>query len=211
MCPAVHLLPGEVRAHCSPLTGLIDIGGYPDGIDDTVDAIVAALSESTFSSIAQAKIMRWKWAKPLLNLGNAIEAICGPPAISDRGREDGRLRELEDDDRSSHEGQSEDQPERAPAQNRLGWKGRLAARCGTPVCSTHVRFATPKRWLVMRPVNAGGDRQPSAAYIKASTVPAHGRTGIVSHPQTVARREGCREREESMFADPFQTGLFGNE
>lgn len=105
MCPAVHLLPGEVRAHCSPITGLIDIGGYPDGIDDTVDAIVA---------------------------------ICGPPAISDRGREDGRLRELEDDDRSSNEGQSEDQPERAPAQNRLGWKGRLAARCGTPVCSTHV-------------------------------------------------------------------------
>lgn len=138
MCPAVHLLPGEVRAHCSPITGLIDIGGYPDGIDDTVDAIVAALSESTFSSIAQAKIMRWKWAKRLLNLGNAIEAICGPPVISDRDREDGRLRELEDDDRSSNEGQSEDQPERAPAQNRLGWKGRLAARCGTPVCSTHV-------------------------------------------------------------------------
>ena len=31
MCPAVHLEPGTVEAHSSPITGLLDLGRYPSG------------------------------------------------------------------------------------------------------------------------------------------------------------------------------------
>ena len=82
MCPCVHLQPGHVVAHSAPTTGVIDIGRYPTGIDETVSAIVAALSNSTFSSLGQPEIARWKWRKLVTNLGNAIEAVCGPAARS---------------------------------------------------------------------------------------------------------------------------------
>lgn len=80
MCPCVYLEPGRVVAHSAPTTGVIDVGRYPFGVDDTVSAIVAALSSSTFSSIGQREIAKWKWRKLVTNLGNAIEAVCGPPA-----------------------------------------------------------------------------------------------------------------------------------
>ena len=82
MCPCVHLRPGQVVAHSAPTTGVIDIGRYPTGVDETASAIVAALSNSTFSSLAQPEIARWKWRKLVTNLGNAIEAVCGPVARS---------------------------------------------------------------------------------------------------------------------------------
>lgn len=82
MCPTVHLEPGEVRAYSAPTTGIIDIGRYPRGVDDTAELVVEALARSTFSSLTQDDITRWKWAKLVTNLGNAIEAVCGPPARS---------------------------------------------------------------------------------------------------------------------------------
>ncbi len=80
MCPTVYLEPGHVRAHSGPTTGIIDIGRFPRGIDTVVEDLVAALASSTFSSIGQIDVERWKWAKLATNLGNAIEAVCGPPA-----------------------------------------------------------------------------------------------------------------------------------
>jgi 2-dehydropantoate 2-reductase len=80
MCPTTHLLPGVVQAHSTPTTGILDIGRYPSGVDDTADTIAAALRAATFSSEAKPDIARWKYAKLLANLGNAIEAVCGPPA-----------------------------------------------------------------------------------------------------------------------------------
>ena len=44
------------------------------------EAVAAALAASTFSARADPAIMRWKYAKLLTNLGNAVEAICGPEA-----------------------------------------------------------------------------------------------------------------------------------
>lgn len=75
MLPAAHLEPGVVEASSSPVTGLLDLGRYPSGVDDTAEAIAAALSGATFSSVARPDIMRWKYRKLLLNLANAVEAV----------------------------------------------------------------------------------------------------------------------------------------
>jgi 2-dehydropantoate 2-reductase len=67
-----------VEAHAAPITGILDIGRYPGGIDARTDAIAAAFSSATFESVARPDVMRWKYAKLLNNLGNAVDALCGP-------------------------------------------------------------------------------------------------------------------------------------
>jgi 2-dehydropantoate 2-reductase len=88
MCPTGHLEPGVVEAYSSPITGLLDVGKYPRGVDSTARTIAAALESSTFKSEPRDDIMRWKYQKLLMNLGNAIEAACGPAA---RGSDVARL------------------------------------------------------------------------------------------------------------------------
>jgi 2-dehydropantoate 2-reductase len=80
ICPTSHFTPGVVQAWSAPTTGILDVGRYPAGVDDVARALAAALRGSTFSSAARPDIMRWKYTKLLANLGNAIEAICGPAA-----------------------------------------------------------------------------------------------------------------------------------
>ena len=80
MLPATHLVPGVVEAYSTPTTGILDIGRYPTGIDDRAREIADAFSSATFESVPRDDIQRWKWRKLLLNLGNAIEALCGEPS-----------------------------------------------------------------------------------------------------------------------------------
>jgi 2-dehydropantoate 2-reductase len=82
MCPTTHLVAGVVQANSAPITGILDVGAYPAGVDQIAEDVAAALRGSTFSSEARADIARWKYNKLLSNLGNAIEAVCGPPARS---------------------------------------------------------------------------------------------------------------------------------
>jgi 2-dehydropantoate 2-reductase len=77
MCPASHLEPGIVQAYSSPITGLLDIGRWAGPVDDTAVAISDALRASTFESVPRDDIARWKYGKLLMNLGNAVEALCG--------------------------------------------------------------------------------------------------------------------------------------
>jgi len=77
MCPATHLSPGAVRASSSPVTGLLDVGCWPRGLDDRARELASILSGATFDSVARDDIARWKWGKLLMNLGNAVEAVCG--------------------------------------------------------------------------------------------------------------------------------------
>ena len=42
--PTTHLEPGVVVAHSAPLTGCLDIGRYPAGVDERAEAIAAALA-----------------------------------------------------------------------------------------------------------------------------------------------------------------------
>ena len=69
MLPAAHLEPGIVTAHASPVAGILDIGRYPNGIDDRAAEIAAALTGATFISEPRADIMRWKYRKLVMNLG----------------------------------------------------------------------------------------------------------------------------------------------
>ena len=77
MLPAVLLEPGHVEAQGAPYSGLLDVGHWPDGADDVDEAVAKALTASNFVSRATPDVMRWKYAKLLRNLGNAIEALCG--------------------------------------------------------------------------------------------------------------------------------------
>jgi 2-dehydropantoate 2-reductase len=78
MCPASQLRPGVVQVHSVPVSGLLDLGSFPDGLDAQAHAIAAAIDTTTFESVARADIMRWKYRKLLMNLANAVEALCGP-------------------------------------------------------------------------------------------------------------------------------------
>jgi len=88
MCPAGHLEPGTVVAYSSPVAALLDIGRYPAGQDETAVAISQAFNSSAMDSVVRSDIMRWKRTKLLMNLANAIDALCGPEA---RGRALGRM------------------------------------------------------------------------------------------------------------------------
>ena len=77
MMPTEHLEPGVVVAHSAAATGILDLGGFPDGVDDVDEAIAAALRASRCESVARPDIMRWKYRKLLNNLGNAVQALCG--------------------------------------------------------------------------------------------------------------------------------------
>jgi 2-dehydropantoate 2-reductase len=83
MAPTAHLEPGVVQAYSTPLSGGIDVGCYPSGVDSITYEIAAALSQARFSSLARPRIMRWKYAKLLANLGNVVEALVGTDADDD--------------------------------------------------------------------------------------------------------------------------------
>ena len=78
MAPTAHLEPGVVQAYGTRGVGVIDVGRYPDGIDEVCEAVAGALEAAGFSSRSRADIMRFKHAKLLANLGNAVDAICEP-------------------------------------------------------------------------------------------------------------------------------------
>ena len=93
MLPASHLEPGVVQASSAPVTGMLDIGRCPGGTDETARTVSATFNASTFDSRAVADIMRWKYRKLIMNLGNAVEALipAGPrqDEIADRAEEEG--------------------------------------------------------------------------------------------------------------------------
>lgn len=80
MCPTNYQTPGVVQAYSSPVTGIFDIGRYPSGVDETARRISEAFASSTYVSEPRPDIMRWKYGKLLMNLGNGIDALCGPAA-----------------------------------------------------------------------------------------------------------------------------------
>jgi 2-dehydropantoate 2-reductase len=75
--PATHLEPGVAIVHAAPVSGILDVGRYPGGLDDTSERVAADLRAATFDARADAQVMRWKYAKLLGNLGNALDAACG--------------------------------------------------------------------------------------------------------------------------------------
>ncbi|MCL2734165.1 MAG: 2-dehydropantoate 2-reductase [Actinomycetia bacterium] len=76
--PSEHLEPGVVRAPCAPLTGMLHVGRFPSGTDEVTRRIAADLEKSGFAAPVTDDVMAWKYAKLLANLGNAVQAVCGP-------------------------------------------------------------------------------------------------------------------------------------
>lgn len=72
--PAVHLVPGEVVTHARGRGGILDMGCYPGGIDETVTEVTGLLEQAGFSAEPDAAVMRKKYAKLLMNLSNALMA-----------------------------------------------------------------------------------------------------------------------------------------
>ena len=74
--PATFLTPGEVLLHGTPQSGVLDAGCYPSGIDATIEELCANLEASHFSATPDPAVMRKKYSKLLLNLGNAVQALA---------------------------------------------------------------------------------------------------------------------------------------
>jgi 2-dehydropantoate 2-reductase len=94
MLPATHLEPGIVQANSAPITGVLDTGRFPSGTDSVAEELTTALERSTFSARPDPNIMRKKYTKLLMNLGNALQAVCGPDAdtreLAIRAREEAK-------------------------------------------------------------------------------------------------------------------------
>ena len=67
-----------VQARSAPVPGILDIGRYPAGVDDGARSVAAAFAKAGFVSEPREDIMRWKYRKLIMNLGNSVMALCGP-------------------------------------------------------------------------------------------------------------------------------------
>jgi 2-dehydropantoate 2-reductase len=77
MLPAAHMEPGVVDAHGAPASGILDVGRYPDGVDEVDEQLSADLGASRFISSADPQVMLRKYGKLLLNLSNVLQAASG--------------------------------------------------------------------------------------------------------------------------------------
>jgi 2-dehydropantoate 2-reductase len=75
--PSTHLQPGLVVEHSAPVPGSLDLGCYPDGIDEGATQLAAMLRAAGFSAEALADVSRWKYGKLLRNLNNSLQALFG--------------------------------------------------------------------------------------------------------------------------------------
>jgi len=75
--PGNHFEPGFVECNSVNVSGILDAGNYPRGIDQVIEAVTSILSGSDLSARPDADIMRWKYSKLLMNLNNSLQAICG--------------------------------------------------------------------------------------------------------------------------------------
>jgi 2-dehydropantoate 2-reductase len=86
--PASHLAPGEVETEATGCGGILDAGRYPAGSDERIAAVTADLESCGFSARPDPAVMRWKYAKLLMNVMNALQAACElGPDVAPEARE----------------------------------------------------------------------------------------------------------------------------
>lgn len=83
LLPAAHLEPGVVVQQSHPIAGILDLGRYPSGRDDTAEALSGALRTAGFLSEVRPDIMAWKYRKLIANLGNGVTAAFRPGPAAD--------------------------------------------------------------------------------------------------------------------------------
>ncbi|HEV2517642.1 MAG TPA: 2-dehydropantoate 2-reductase N-terminal domain-containing protein [Devosia sp.] len=77
MLPADYVTPGEVICYGTPKYGMVDLGRYPHGLDETVAAIATAFDSAGLAAFPLEQVMRSKYGKLRDNLGNVLEAALG--------------------------------------------------------------------------------------------------------------------------------------
>ncbi|CAN7649108.1 ketopantoate reductase family protein [Pararhizobium sp. LjRoot238] len=75
--PARYTVTGEVVVGSEPNLGVVTLGRYPHGLDETASAIVSDLTKAGYLAEARADIRRWKAAKLVHNVTNATELFAG--------------------------------------------------------------------------------------------------------------------------------------
>jgi thiosulfate/3-mercaptopyruvate sulfurtransferase len=75
--PATYLTPGEVSSEGARAPGILWLGRYPDGPASRVEGIAEDFRRAGFGVQVVADLSRWKAAKLLSNLANAVDALCG--------------------------------------------------------------------------------------------------------------------------------------
>jgi 2-dehydropantoate 2-reductase len=75
--PAQHLDPGVIQIFCAPVQGVLAVGRYPSGADETAAALAAAFTEASADGVVSDDVMRLKRGKLLDNLINGIHVVVG--------------------------------------------------------------------------------------------------------------------------------------
>jgi 2-dehydropantoate 2-reductase len=73
--PASHIEPGVVIHDAMTCGGILDAGCFPSGTDALITTVTQDLELAGFSAVADEQVMRWKYAKLLNNLVNALQAV----------------------------------------------------------------------------------------------------------------------------------------
>lgn len=77
--PASVPEPGVVEAYGTPRNAILDLGRYPGGVTPAAAELAAAFEASGLASRTEPHVMRLKYRKLLMNLGNAIDALVADP------------------------------------------------------------------------------------------------------------------------------------
>lgn len=92
--PSTHLEPGVVVADGTPRSGVLDVGRYPPaGKESPLRRALRRPRRLELQLLPEPHAMRHKYNKLLMNLGNAIDAICSrprPPGVHERAKDEAR-------------------------------------------------------------------------------------------------------------------------
>lgn len=75
--PVTYATPGEVIAYYSPKPGLVHIGRHGAGDDKAGQTLKALLEKAGFAAFVQPDLRPLRYAKLLMNLANAVDAVMG--------------------------------------------------------------------------------------------------------------------------------------
>jgi 2-dehydropantoate 2-reductase len=84
--PANFLEAGIVIGAGAPRPGVLNAGCYPNGVDDVITQVTGDLTRAGFVSQPDPTVMRFKYAKLVRNLNNALQALCTVDGRSESGR-----------------------------------------------------------------------------------------------------------------------------
>jgi 2-dehydropantoate 2-reductase len=79
--PASRLVPGEVIARGTPVSGVLHVGRVPAALaiagDETLRQVSSDWTAARFTVHRPEDVMAWKYRKLISNLGNVFEALAG--------------------------------------------------------------------------------------------------------------------------------------